>query len=195
MPVIYMVRHGRVLQDPGNLDDPALSPEGHSQAARVAQELNARLPSGLPVWTSPMQRCRQTAAPLLELWQSEPRVEPRLAEVPGPHPSLLPRREWLQRSMIVDWPELIQLGQSLQPGYEVTLTNWRTKVVEAVLACQEDTVMFSHFVPVNVLAGTALGSQRVACFRPDHTSVTIFETQGARIRLLERGREMATTVS
>jgi len=190
MPVIYMVRHGRVHPDPSNLDDPALSAEGHSQALRVAQELHARLPGGLPVWTSPMQRCRQTAAPLLQLWQSEPRVEPRLAEVPGPDPALLARKEWLRQSMLVDWPEFILLGESVQSGYEATLTSWRTNVVEAVLGCREDTVMFSHFVPLNVLAGKAFGSQRVACFKPDHTSVTVFETRGMHIRLLERGREM-----
>lgn len=137
-----------------------------------------------------MRRCRQTAAPLLELWQSEPRVEPRLAEVPGPDPARLARKEWLRQSMLVDWPEFILLGESVQSGHEAALRSWRANVVEAVLDCREDTVMFSHFVPLNVLAGKAIGSERVACFKPDHTSVTVFETRGTHIRLLERGREM-----
>jgi hypothetical protein len=48
---------------------------------------------------------------------------------------------------------------------------------------------------VNVLTGLATRSQRVACFLPDHTSVTVFETTGDDIRLLERGRELKSKVS
>jgi hypothetical protein len=56
-------------------------------------------------------------------------------------------------------------------------------------------VVFSHFVPVNVLTGRATRSDRVACFLPDHTSVTVFETTGSDIRLVERGRELKSKVS
>lgn len=190
MPTLYIVRHGRVASNPEDSDDPELSPEGQSQARKVADELHARLPGKLPIVTSPMRRCRETAAPLSSLWGIEPVVEPRVAEVPGPPTSALPRAEWLKRSLLVDWPELIALGASLLEGYETTLTSWRAGVLEAVLAYPHDAVIFSHFVPVNVLTGRATRSERVACFLPDHTSVTVFETTGDQIRLLERGREL-----
>ena len=105
----------------------------------------------------------------------------------------MPRKEWLQRSLTASWPELIELGQTLQEGYHHTLVNWRAAVIEAILACPHDAVIFSHFVPVNVLTGYATGSQQVACFLPDHTSVNVFETTGATIRVLERGRALPTT--
>jgi hypothetical protein len=122
-------------------------------------------------------------------------VEPRVAEVPGPPESAIPRAEWLRRSLVADWPELISLGQSLLDGYDATLVSWRAGVLEAVLACPYDAVIFSHFVPVNVLTGRATSSDRVACFQPDHTSVTVFETTGGEIRLIERGRERKSKVS
>jgi hypothetical protein len=50
-------------------------------------------------------------------------------------------------------------------------------------------------VPVNVLTGHATGSDRVACFLPDHTSITVFETTATGIRLVERGRELKSKVS
>lgn len=190
MPTLYVVRHGRVAASPADADDPELSPEGQSQALRVADELHARLPKTLPILTSPLRRCRETAAPLSAIWGIEPLVEPRIAEVPGPPESALPRKEWLRRSMVVDWPELIALGQTLREGYDTFLTNWRAGVLEAVLACPHDAVIFSHFVPVNVLTGRATRSERVACFLPDHTSITVFETRGGEIRLVERGREL-----
>jgi broad specificity phosphatase PhoE len=188
MPTLYVVRHGHVHASATDPEDPGLSEQGHSQAASVAEELQGRLPGKLPIVTSPMRRCRETAAPLCALWGVEPLVEPRVAEVPGPPPEKLPRAEWIRRSLLVDWPEFIELGRSLVSGYDSMLTNWRAGVLEAVLACPHDAVIFSHFVPVNVLTGRATGSERVACFLPDHTSVTIFETRGHGIRLIERGR-------
>jgi hypothetical protein len=127
------------------------------------------------------------------MWGIEPLVEPRIAEVPGPPPELLPRAEWIRRSLLVDWPQFIELGQSLVNGYDSMLTNWRAGVLDAVLGCPHDAVIFSHFVPVNVLTGRATGSNRVACFLPDHTSVTIFQTSENAIRLIERGRAKNAT--
>jgi broad specificity phosphatase PhoE len=195
MAILYVVRHGRVASSPSDPEDPELSAEGQSQAISVAKELATRLPGTLPILTSPLRRCRETAAPLSALWGVQPVIEPRIAEIPGPPPQALPRPEWLRRSLIADWPELIELGRSLLQGYDSTLINWRAGVLEAVLACPHDAVVFSHFVPVNVLTGRATGSQRVACFLPDHTSVTIFETTRGDIRLVERGRALKSKVS
>ena len=194
MPTLYVVRHGRVASSPIDPEDPELSAEGQSQAAAVAQELRTRLPRKLPILTSPLRRCRETAAPLSAIWGVQPVIEPRIAEVPGPPPAALAREEWLRRALIAEWPELIELGQTLQEGYDSTLTNWRSGVLEAVLACPHDAVIFSHFVPVNVLTGRATRSERVACFLPDHTSVTVFETADNDIRLVERGRELKSKV-
>jgi broad specificity phosphatase PhoE len=190
MTTLYVVRHGRVAPNPVDKDNPQLGPDGREQAEAVALHLNSALPGPLAVVTSPLLRCRETAAPLCALWKTSPVVEPRMAEVPGPAVSAMPRDEWLRRALQAQWPDLIELGRSLQAGYEMTLRNWRRGVLEAALAQDRDTVIFSHFVPVNVLTGHATGSQRVACFLPAHTSVTIFETSGANIRLIERGREM-----
>jgi broad specificity phosphatase PhoE len=190
MPTLYVVRHGRVASSPTDAEDPELSAEGQSQALAVAQELLVRLPQPMPILTSPMRRCRETAAPLSAMWGTPPIVEPRVAEVPGPPPSVFPRDEWLRRSLVAHWPEFIELGQTLVDGYHTLLNRWRAGVLEAVLACPHDAVIFSHFVPVNVLTGHATGSDRVACFLPDHTSVTVFETTGMAIRLVERGREL-----
>jgi broad specificity phosphatase PhoE len=194
MVTLYIVRHGRVASNPADAGDPELSPEGREQAVAVAQELGTRLSGTLPILTSPLRRCRETAAPLSNLWGVQPIMDARMAEVPGPPPSALPRDEWLRRALILDWPELIQLGRTLQAGYDSTLVNWREGVLSAVLACRTDAVIFSHFVPVNVLTGRATRSERVACFLPDHTSITIFETTGDEIHLRERGREMKSRV-
>jgi broad specificity phosphatase PhoE len=72
---------------------------------------------------------------------------------------------------------------------------WRRGVRQALLECREDTVIFSHYVPINVIVGFALGQDRVRCFRPDNTSVTVIETGANGIELVELGHEKGTHVA
>jgi broad specificity phosphatase PhoE len=190
MPIVYLVRHGRVEVNSANPLDPELSSDGGAQAQVVARDLYARLPSPLAILTSPLRRCRETAAPLAQLWQAQPQLEPRVAEIPSPQPSPGARNAWLRQLLDSTWAELERAQDPNQTGFSELLAAWRRGVREAVCSCNVDTVIFSHFVPLNVVVGAALGQERVVCFRPDNTSVTIVETLAHDIRLIELGREM-----
>ena len=72
---------------------------------------------------------------------------------------------------------------------------WRENAIAALAAFSEDTVIFSHFIAINVAAGAALGDERVVVFSPDNCSVTIFESEAGRLRLIEQGHEAATKVN
>lgn len=192
MGLIYLVRHGRTAPQPANPRDPQLSADGQLQAQAVARELDQRIGGPLPILTSPLRRCRETAAPLALLWKVEPILEPRVAEVPSPAGT--ERAEWFSQTLASTWREVGRGGDALQPGYELLLAAWRRDVAEAILACRGDAVVFSHFVAINVLAGRALGEDRVTCFRLDHASVTVLETVASDIRLVESGREQQTAV-
>ena len=55
---------------------------------------------GLPIVTSPLRRCRQTAAPLARRWGVTPTVEDTVAEIPSPlGVSMADRVEWLREAM------------------------------------------------------------------------------------------------
>ena len=73
--ILHLVRHPRPRVDPGvcygRLDLAA------ENADAVAAVLRAELPPGLPVWSSPLARCRVLAEALHE----SPRVDARLAEM------------------------------------------------------------------------------------------------------------------
>ncbi|MDR3415101.1 MAG: histidine phosphatase family protein [Nevskia sp.] len=189
MPLIYMVRHGRIADPPADERDPELGPQGRDQAESVAQELVRRIIGPLPILTSPLLRCRETAAPLARLWSLEPVVEPRVVEVPSPDSPLLPRQAWLKLALAATWAEAAAHGEAVQPGYHGILHGWRRGVREAVLACAADTVIFTHYVPINAMAGEVLGHERMICFRPANASLSVFETAGGTIRLVELGRE------
>lgn len=181
MARLYLVRHGKAVAGFGGAMDPGLDDLGHRQAAEVAAKLAPLGP--LPILTSPLKRARETAAPLARLWKREPGVEEAIAEISSPEGMTLEQRvAWLRTLMGGSWRDVnIRLGQ------------WREAAIAALAAQQEDTVIFSHYIAINVAAGAALGDDRVVVFSPDNCAVTVFEAANGALTLLEKGCEAQLT--
>ena len=187
MPRLYLVRHGRAAASYGEHADPGLDELGHRQAAATALRIATHGP--MAVLSSPLARAVETAAPLLARWpQVLLRIEPRVAEIPSPTElqgqPLAARGPWLGRVMAGCWRD-----------QEAALRAWAADVVVCLLASPADAVIFSHFVAINVAAAAAEGSDRVIVFRPDNASVTILDSDGRALRLIERGAEAQTLVN
>ena len=151
-------------------------------AAAVAARLAALGP--LPLLASPLLRTRQTATPLAQEWGLAPEIEPRVREIPSPPE--VPEGErgpWLRRILFGTWAEA---DPFLEP--------WREGVLKSLIAMPQDVVVMTHFVVINTAVGAALGEERVMSFRPDNCSVTVLETDGERLSLIERGHEAQTVV-
>lgn len=181
MARLYMVRHGRAEAGFGESMDPALDALGREQADTVAQKLSALGP--LPILSSPLRRTRETAAPLAKLWTREPVIEDAVAEIPSPRGMTLEERvAWLRNLMGGSWRDASR-----------ELAVWREDCIATVAAIPADTVIFSHYVAINVIMGAATGDDRVVVFSPDNCSVTVFETDGQMLRLIEKGTEASLT--
>jgi broad specificity phosphatase PhoE len=180
MPRIIMVRHGRAT---GGWDDdpnPGLDQLGQQQAHGIAAQLAAGPPVALV--SSPLRRCRETAAPLAALWSADVTLAARVAEIPSPEGVPLDNRVgWLREACKGTWTELGDRYQSYRDdvaGYLLTLT--------------EDTLVFSHFIAINAAIGAAMGDDRVVIHSLDNTSCTTFEHDCTTLRLVEAGTEAET---
>jgi broad specificity phosphatase PhoE len=181
MAKLYLVRHGKAEAGFGGALDPGLDALGRAQAEAVAQKLKTVGP--LPILSSPLARTQQTAAPLAKLWHTTPVIEPAVAEIPSPPGmSLEERVVWLRKLMAGSWRDVTP-----------DLAQWREHCIGTVTAIAQDTVIFSHYVAINVLAGAATGDDRVVVFSPENCSVTVFETDGETLRLVEKGEEASLT--
>jgi broad specificity phosphatase PhoE len=190
MPRIYMIRHGEAAAGWDADKDPGLSDLGRSQSEAAAGEIMAREKSVLPVLSSPLKRCQETSMPLAQKWGVEAVIEPRVAEIPSPDLSLSERGVWLRNLMTGTWAET-----KAPQNQALDLIGWKQSVVDALLELKADTVVFSHFIAINAAVGHALGDPRVICFRPDNCSVTLFETVGNRLTVVEQGKEAETKVN
>lgn len=189
MPRIHLVRHAKPAAAWGDAPDPGLDALGAMQATAVAQHL-AKAMTPVPVYTSPLRRCRETALPLCELWECEATVLPSVAEIPSPPLDSTARREWLTAGMRGTWREL----HDRAPPGSIDYLQWRRGVVDALLALPHDCVVYTHYISINVAAGAAQQREEVVCFRPDHASVTVLDASEQRLRLIELGREAQTGV-
>jgi broad specificity phosphatase PhoE len=177
---LYLVRHGRAASGFGEATNPGLDDLGRSQAGDVAARLAPLGP--LALRTSPLKRTQETAKPLAEMWGRVPEIDPAVAEIPSPNMNLAERSEWLRGFMGGSW-------RKAGPALAV----WREALLVNLCAIQTDTVIFSHFVAINVAAGAALNDDRVVVFKPDNCSVSVFDVTGNGLSLVEKGHELETT--
>lgn len=186
MTRIYMVRHGRAAAGWNEDPDPGLDELGRQQSLRVASTLSARGP--LPVVSSPLLRCQQTAFPLATAWKQDVRIEPLVGEIPSPDGYALEDRvTWLRDAMAGTWSEVAQKSGDHYATY-------RRSIADCVASIQADTVIFSHYIAINAVIGAAMGDDRVVIASLDNCSVTIFEAIDGKLSLVEIGGEADTLI-
>jgi broad specificity phosphatase PhoE len=185
MARVHLVRHGRASAGWDRDRDPSLDAIGEDQAVRVAERLAPLAAAGLiSVVTSPLRRCRQTAAPLARRWGVTPTVEDTVAEIPSPPGvPMVDRVEWLREAMAGSWSDLGDRYLS-----------YRDEVVDFVIARAQETVVFSHFIAINAVLGACLGDDRLVIRRLDNTSITVVDVDAGTIRLVEPGHEADTLI-
>jgi broad specificity phosphatase PhoE len=189
MPKLYLIRHARPAATWGEEPDSGLDPTGQQQAQAAARTLAQKL-DRVPIYTSPLRRCRETARPLEQLWQQAAEVLQPVAELPSPPLDVRARQEWLRQVMGRTWPELNDIAPAGSPDYLA----WRQNLLDALARIPQDSVVFSHFIAINVAVAAAHAREDVVCFQPDHASITCVEVGNGSVRLVELGRQANTTV-
>lgn len=181
MTRLTLVRHGHAAAGWGEDADPGLDAAGRAEADAMARALGPLGP--LPVVVSPLRRTRETAAPLERQWAVEARVEPGVGEIVSPTADLAARRSWLREVMAGRWSDV-----------DDAVHDWRRRVIDTLAAIGEDTVVVTHFVAINVVAGWATGDDRVMCFAPGYCSWTVVDVADGRFSVVELGAQADTRV-
>jgi broad specificity phosphatase PhoE len=178
-----MVRHGRAAAGWDADPDPPLDEVGRSQAAAVADRLAAG--AVVPIVTSPLLRCQETAAVLASRWNVTPVIDAAVGEIPSPvGVPITDRVGWLRQAMAGEWAVL-----------GARYTDYRDAVAAWVAERREDTIVFSHFVAINAAIGAAMRDDRLVLASLDNCSVTTFDVDGSGgLRVVEVGTEADTLI-
>jgi len=175
MTKIYLIRHGMAAAAWGEHRDPGLNDLGRQQAAKIADELRPLGP--MPVITSPLLRARETAAAFEKVWQTKACIDARLSELPCPVKDSASREAWL--------------NDFINTGWSATTTDlrlWRDKLVGFVIGLDQDTLVTTHFVAINAIAGFAQKRDATLCFHPANASCTRLEIKDGDISIVTLGQ-------
>ena len=181
MARLHLVRHGQASAGWADHHDPGLSELGHEQAAATAAVLAPLGP--LPIWSSPLCRTQETAAPLAAAWGATPLVVDEVRELPSPTDDLEGRAEWLRTALAATWPAMGDKQRT-----------WRDGLLRVLGSVTEDLVVVTHFVVINAVVGAATGEERVVVFSPANGSVTTVDVVDGSFAVVELGGEATTVV-
>jgi broad specificity phosphatase PhoE len=188
MSRVYMIRHGKPASTWGQSSDldPGLDELGDEQARGARDVLLAAAHPPTRIVSSPLRRCRETAAPLAVAMGLQVEIDPAFGEIPTPaHLTLEERPAWLRKAFGGRWSEITG-----DLDYEV----WRRAVAQALWK-YPGAAVFSHYVAINAAVSCVTGSDQVLGFRPDHCSITTFDVSDrGELSLVGRGREAETQV-
>lgn len=182
MTMIRLIRHGEAAASWHYDPDPGLSGQGRLQAQALAQALAVHVPDG--IFSSPLRRAQETAAPLAGLCNRPVVIMDAFREIPTPPSIALAQRlTWLQRCAYQPW-------RNADP---VVLT-WRDAVLQAVLALRGNVMVFTHFMVMNVVLGWIQGAEALVCYQPDYGSELTLERNGEILVVRSVGRQAARPV-
>ena len=178
MTRLLLVRHAAPAGTWGEDDDPGLTDVGRRQAAELVSGAGEHWPGALV--SSPMRRAQETAAPLGRHLGVQVRVEPRFGEVRTPPEVSATRGAWLRDLLGRRWGDA-----------DPSTREWRAEVIGALRSLPEDTVVFTHFVAINVAVGVATADDRVGCCTPGHVAVTELALVDGELTLVRVGAATA----
>ena len=192
---LFIVRHGDALPGPDELipsgvyDDLPLSSIGREQAQALAARLAPLHFDAM--YSSPLRRCRETAAPLAERWGMTPTIvndirEIRLGDIrplPNDKQDIASLSKALQERQV----DIIRVaGES---GHWDSIENsepskaFRQRVVHALdeIANKhigERIIAFAHGGVINAYAAEVLGLEKDFFFPAANTSITVVRVSG-----------------
>lgn len=194
---LFLIRHADAIPEAdeiipsGVYDDLPLSRVGREQAQALAERLKSM--SFNAAYSSPLLRCQETAAPLLEHLRLPLTIVPGIKEVrlgnPFPLPSDTSDLLALTRALQARQIEIVRLAGG--SGHWDAIPNsepsrdFRQRVVEAIdgIALRhkgERVLIFTHGGSINAYIAEALGMEKDFFFPAANTSISVVRSNGRR---------------
>ncbi len=194
-PILFLIRHGRsdrtsddLIDTPrGKQWDPPLDDLGREQAALLARRLRLMEPP-VALYSSPLRRARETAAPAAEVWGLDVRIEDDLMEA---HIGQWENTDF--EDILASDPEIMHLFRSQRaiwsraPGGE-SWPVFRTRVhdaIESILARHPsgDLAVVAHGGVINAYLWALVQVENEMFFLPENTSLNSVEIHGSKRRV------------
>jgi len=189
---IYLIRHGEAIDGWTSLD-PKLSDKGRKQAKNLRHFIDKRNLENIEVISSPLLRCIETSEIALSKYNKGIIIEQNFRELPSPVKDLNLRVDWLKKVLPLTWEELENDKESQLS--DIDYSEWKKNIINTVLSFKNETIIFTHFVVINHIVGSILGSNKVVNFYPNNCSITQIAIKNNNLEIIEFGESQITKVN
>ncbi len=188
---LRLIRHALPvrIENASGAADPGLSAEGAAQAERLAEWLRHEHLDA--IWSSPLRRARETAAPLARAIGLEPVIDEDLAEFDRHADSYVPIEE-LKAEGDPRWRELVDgtwAADDRGRDFEERLIEAMDRVITAHPG--GDVAVVCHGGVINVYLAHVLGLAEPMFFHPDYTGISRVIASRAGMRSIASINECA----
>ena len=181
---IYIIRHGEAAKSWEVDRDPELSPKGKEQAQNISDILAQEDLNDFQVISSPLKRAIETAEPISKKLSKEIEIKESFIEIPSPGIEMSERPSWLKEMFSREVDQ-----------FEKPQADWRDEIISVTHSFKSPTLIFSHFMVINVLVGYLQRSNKIVTFYPDNCSVTKMSLNQGILSLEEVGSSQESVVN
>ena len=181
---IILIRHGEAASGWSDDSDPGLSNLGKSQAEAVKENLESFTSQNFQLISSPKKRAIETAQPTSLDWKSEIKIDDAFSEIPASNIKLERRMEWLKSMMNMD---IAMLPEDVK--------EWRSRIIKKLKNIKSNSIIFSHFMVINVVVGYIKNHPILLSMYPDNGSLTKIKVSNGEISLIKIGDEKNTKIN
>jgi probable phosphoglycerate mutase len=176
---LIVVRHGlpeTIVRDDGQPADAPLSAVGHEQARRVAAWLRHERVDA--IYSSPLRRARETAAPLAALQGLTVMIHEGVAEYDRDSTLYVPMED-LKRTNYDEWRRIMsgKLFADDPIAFRATVSEAFEEIIGANRGRR--VAVFCHGGVINAWASQVMGTSEIFFFDPTYTSVNRFMAAGS----------------
>jgi|TARA_B100001250_G_scaffold127509_1_gene108543 broad specificity phosphatase PhoE len=189
---IYLIRHGEAIDGWTSLD-PKLSDKGKEQAKNLRPFIANKKLKNIKVISSPLLRCIETCEIALNKCNDVIKIDQNFSELPSPVKDLNSRVDWLKKVLPLTWKELENDKESKLS--DIDYSKWKKNIINKVLSTKVETIIFTHFVVINCIVGSILGSNKVVNFYPNNCSITQIAIKNNKLEVIELGESQSTKVN
>ena len=182
---IILIRHGEASASWEESTDPGLSDLGKNQAEECANLLlKLNNIDSFELISSPLSRAMETGKPLSDKLGKSIITKSLFAEIPSPGINLKERKTWLQAIFDKNLTDL-----------DSPQNNWYKEIINELGKISKPTIIFSHFMVINIIVSHLSKSKKIVSFYPDNCSITKLEKRNEEIKLINLGTQLQTIVN
>ena len=171
---VILVRHGEAASTwDGDDRDPGLSPKGVDQAKSINDFTKKIFSKEYEFISSPKKRAIETLKYASEGIDINFSINENFVEIPAEDIDSDIRFEWLKD---ISTRKIDTLPDDIK--------NWRKKIIETTFSLENNSIIFCHFMVINVLVGYAIEKDRLLHFYPDNASITEIEIENKNISVV-----------